>query len=152
MNTDNLKEKLIKCKNINFDDVDINDLEDITKINFSKKQNNQDKIIDFIKSSKNPYMFQCNGKKIQIAFANTGNHSYVKRELVKQHLEEKNLEKHEYTNLVNIIYQFAKSEDDEGELIIGNVMRRVLEAFSTFEYRKSIQDVSNDKSILNTIS
>lgn len=71
MNTDNLKEKLIKCKNINFDDVDINDLEDITKINFSKKQNNQDKIIDFIKSSKNPYMFQCNGKKIQIAFANT---------------------------------------------------------------------------------
>lgn len=87
----------------------------------------------------------------KIAFANTGNHSYVKRELVKQHLEEKNLEKHEYTNLVNIIYQFAKSEDDEGELIIGNVMRRVLEAFSTFEYRKSIQDVSNDKSILNTI-
>ena len=66
MNTDNLKEKLIKCKNINFDDVDINDLEDITKINFSKKQNNQDKIIDFIKSSKNPYMFQCNGKKIKI--------------------------------------------------------------------------------------
>ena len=65
MNTDNLKEKLIKCKNINFDDVDINDLEDITKINFSKKQNNQDKIIDFIKSSKNPYMFQCNGKMIE---------------------------------------------------------------------------------------
>ena len=30
-------------------------------------------------------------------------------------------------------------------------MRRVLEAFSTFEYRKSIHDVSNDKSILNTI-
>lgn len=89
----------------------------------------------------------------KIVFANTGKHSYAKRELVKQHLEEKNLEKHEYTNLVNIIYQFAKSEDedDEGELIIGNVMRRVLEAFSTFEYRKSIHDVSNDKSILNTI-
>ena len=32
MNTDYLKEKLIKCKNINFDDVDINDLEDITEI------------------------------------------------------------------------------------------------------------------------
>lgn len=72
MNTEELKEKLIKCKSISFDDVDINDLEDITKINFSKKQNSNDKIIDFIKNAKNPYMFKCNGKKVQIAFLNNG--------------------------------------------------------------------------------
>ena len=71
MNTDYLKEKLIKFKNITFDDVDINDLEDITEINFSKKQNSNEKLIDFIKTTKNPYMFKCNGKKIQIAFVNT---------------------------------------------------------------------------------
>ena len=47
--------------------------------------------------------------------------------------------------------EFAKSDDDEGELVIGNVMRKVLEAFSTFEYRKSIHDVSNDKSILDIL-
>ena len=31
----------------------------------------KEKIIDFIKSSKNPYMFKCNGKKVKIEFANT---------------------------------------------------------------------------------
>lgn len=87
----------------------------------------------------------------KITFANTGKHEHIKRELVKQQLIDKNLEKHEYTTLINMMYQFAKSDDDEGELIIGNVMRRVLEAFSTFEYRKSIQDVSNDKVILEII-
>lgn len=84
-------------------------------------------------------------------FVNTGKHAYVKRELVKQQLVDKNLEKHEYTTLVNMMYQFAKSDNDEGELVIGNVMRKVLEAFSTFEYRKSIHDVSNDKSILDIL-
>lgn len=87
----------------------------------------------------------------KITFANVGKHAYIKRELVKQKLVDKNLEKHEYTTLVNMMYQFAKSDDDEGELVIGNVMRKVLEAFSTFEYRKSIHDVSNDKSILDIL-
>ena len=87
----------------------------------------------------------------KITFINTGKHAYVKRELVKQQLVDKNLEKHEYATLVNVMYQFAKSDNDEGELVIGNVMRKVLEAFSTFEYRKSIHDVSNDKSILDIL-
>lgn len=70
MNVDELKEKLIESKKITFEDVNIEDLEDISNINFSKKQNSQEKILDFIKTSKNPYMFKCNGKKIKIEFAN----------------------------------------------------------------------------------
>ena len=68
MNKDYLKEKLIKCKGVSFDEVNIDELDDITKINFSKKSNSNEKIIDFIKSAKNPYMFKCNGRKI--AFSN----------------------------------------------------------------------------------
>ena len=37
MNIEELKEKLNKCKSLEFTDVDINDLEDINNINFSKK-------------------------------------------------------------------------------------------------------------------
>ncbi|NLC87278.1 MAG: hypothetical protein GX682_00625, partial [Clostridiaceae bacterium] len=61
MNIEELKEKLNKCKILEFTDVDINDLEDINNINFSKKQSSNEKILDFIKSSNNPYMFKCNG-------------------------------------------------------------------------------------------
>lgn len=71
MNTEELRQKLLRCRNISFDDVELEDLEDISKINFSKKTDSKEKIIDFIKSSKNPYMFKCNGKKVKIEFANT---------------------------------------------------------------------------------
>jgi len=66
-----LKEKLIRCRDISFEDVDLDDLEEISNINFSKKTDCREKIIDFIKSSKNPYMFKCNGKKIKIEYANS---------------------------------------------------------------------------------
>ena len=49
MNNDYLKEKLIKCKGVSFDEVNIDELDDITKINFSKKSKSSEKIIDFIK-------------------------------------------------------------------------------------------------------
>lgn len=71
MNTDELKQKLFRCRDISFNDVELDDLEDISQITFSKKTDSKEKIIDFIKSSKNPYMFKCNGKKVKIEFANT---------------------------------------------------------------------------------
>ena len=71
MNVNELKQKLIDSKKISFEDVELDDLEDISQINFSKKQDSKEKLIDFIKSAKNPYMFKCNGKKVKIEFANT---------------------------------------------------------------------------------
>lgn len=71
MDTNEMKIKLKKKYNLSFDDVDIEDLEDISKLKFSKKSDSNEKIIDFIKSSSNPYMFKCNNKKIKIEFSNT---------------------------------------------------------------------------------
>ena len=56
--------------------------------------------------------------------------------------------RHEYTELLERIYKYARNEAGEDELIIGNMMRQVVEAFSTFQYKKSIEDVSTDPQIL----
>ena len=69
MNVNDMKQKLKEKYDLSFDDVELDDLEEISKINFSKKTNSNEKIIDFIKSSSNPYMFKCNGKKIKIVFS-----------------------------------------------------------------------------------
>lgn len=59
----------------------------------------------------------------------------------------------EYTRLLNDIYHFAskKSDYDKYDLVIGNEMRRVLEAYSTFEYRSGIVGLSTDTSILKKL-
>lgn len=71
MNVDELKLKLKEKYKLTFDDVELKDLEEIAEINFSKKSDSNEKLLDFIKSSSNPYMFKCNGKKVKIEFSNT---------------------------------------------------------------------------------
>lgn len=71
MNVDELRLKLIEKQKLTFDDVELEDLEDITQIKISRKPTSNEKIIDYIKSSSNPYMFKCNGKKVKIEFSNT---------------------------------------------------------------------------------
>lgn len=71
MNVDELRLKLIEKQKLTFNDVNLDDLEEITQIKISRKPTSNEKIIDFIKSSSNPYMFKRNGKKIKIEFLNT---------------------------------------------------------------------------------
>lgn len=71
MNIDELREKLKRTAKLNFSDVSLDELVEISEINFSKKSNSNEKLLDFIKSSSNPYMFKCNGKKVKIEFSNT---------------------------------------------------------------------------------
>lgn len=62
------------------------------------------------------------------------------------------MHQNEYTELLNLIYNYAKGESScEMELVMGNIIRRVLEAFSTFEYKKGIVDISNDKDIIKKL-
>ncbi|OCN02140.1 hypothetical protein A7X67_12005 [Clostridium sp. W14A] len=60
----------------------------------------------------------------------------------------------EYTQLLQKIYQYAKSisVDPDSDLIIGNIMRRVLEAFASFSFKKGIEDVSTDERVLELLS
>lgn len=54
----------------------------------------------------------------------------------------------EYTEMMRIMYTYGKNRVADQEMVIGNIMRQVLEAFSTFEYKKGIEAVSTDEKIL----
>ena len=56
----------------------------------------------------------------------------------------------EYAQLMDDVFKFADG-DMSFESSIGNKMRRMVEAFSTFCYRKSIEDVAHDRSILSRL-
>lgn len=57
----------------------------------------------------------------------------------------------EYTELMIIVYNYALGNADDYEIVIGNIMRQMLEAFSTFTYKKGIEDISTDKNVLSCI-
>ena len=56
----------------------------------------------------------------------------------------------EYGALLTKVFQFANGENEDS-LTIGNEIRRVLEAFSTFSYQKSITEISHDPIVISAL-
>jgi hypothetical protein len=78
---------------------------------------------------------------------------YQLRELDKRRiLDFRRKKRNEYSQLLKTIYEYADEQSSDYELVIGNIMRRALEAFGTFEYRKGIDEISCDQSILSAIA
>ena len=48
-----------------------------------------------------------------------------------------------------MMYDYALDGNAEYSMIIGNVMRKVLEAFGTFTYKKGIDELSTNSDILD---
>lgn len=59
--------------------------------------------------------------------------------------------RNEYTTLLELVYDYANGGVADSEPYIGNIIRQVLEAFSTFEFKKGIEEVSIDDDILALI-
>lgn len=59
-------------------------------------------------------------------------------------------QRNEYTLMLGRIFEYAKTGVDDG-LVIGNIMRRVLEAFATFSYKAGIDNISSKDSILSIL-
>lgn len=60
----------------------------------------------------------------------------------------------QYSVNMNYIYEFANNNSNEvNQLsdVIGNIMRRILEGFSTFNFRVGIDEIRTDKAILENI-
>lgn len=57
----------------------------------------------------------------------------------------------EYRRLLNMIFQYATARTEDLELMIGNAMRRALEAFSTFIYGTGISEVSFDTKVIKSL-
>lgn len=65
-----LQEKLERCRKMEIDDVDINEIDDISEIKISRKKSSNEKILDFLIATKNPYIFKVNGRIVKIEFSN----------------------------------------------------------------------------------
>ena len=130
-------------------------------------------IVSFLRKEIKRIIFGNNGSKVLImthdlstmfdikkAYDEIGNAAKVKtgvdkatshmRELSNGELQEFRKNRSEYTHLIESVFRFANGDDSQG-IEVGNKMRRVLEAFSTFCYRKSIEDVSCDEKILESL-
>lgn len=78
----------------------------------------------------------------------------INAEFTLHHLKDKDVAKfeynrhNEYTALLRRVFEYAKNPSPDLEYVIGNVMRRVLEAFSSFSFKKGIEEVSLSDDIL----
>lgn len=71
-----------------------------------------------------------NGVKYSCAYI-----ELVDRQLIRFSFKNRN----EYTALLTIVYDFAINGTDEKVISIGNIMRRVVEAYSSFMYKKKFE-------------
>lgn len=65
--------------------------------------------------------------------------------------EYKNNEANEYSRLYNLIYDFAKGATGASSLPIGNLMRQLMEAFSTFQYKIGIVELSTKENVIELL-
>lgn len=77
--------------------------------------------------------------------------SYAPYELRECNILRFQNKRNEYTELLKLIYKYGNGGVDDQGAYIGNIMRQVMEAFATFEYKKGIDSVSTDDSILATM-
>lgn len=68
-NIEYLKNKLAKCQNVNIDEVDIEEVDDISNIQIDTNKSSQERILDFISKSKNPYLFRVGENLVKIEFS-----------------------------------------------------------------------------------
>ena len=76
---------------------------------------------------------------------------FIQRELKNQKLVNFGKNYSEYKTLLKKIYDYANNSISESENI-GNNMRKVLEAFGTFNYQCGIEDIVRDKTIVANLS
>lgn len=91
---------------------------------------------------------------LQKTFSDIGKVKVTMKELRKCKLNEFKYKTHnEYSKMLYEIYEFANEEENYEALenTIGNQMRKVLEAYSTFNYKKGIENISTTEEILSKI-
>lgn len=70
-NVKELEEKLDRCRNVNLEDVTLDDVDEISSIKIDKREPSNERILEFITKVKNPYIFKVNGKLVRIRFSDT---------------------------------------------------------------------------------
>ena len=63
--------KINECKNKSLDELNIDELDDISNIKIDKRKSSDERLLDFLSKTKNPYAFKINGKIVKIEFSET---------------------------------------------------------------------------------
>ena len=71
-NVKELEKKIKKCKKIEVNEVNINDVDDLSEVKISRNKFKEEKILEFISKTKNPYIFKVNGKLVKLEFTDNG--------------------------------------------------------------------------------
>lgn len=71
-NIKELEEKLKICKDIDLSEVNIDEVDDLNEIRISRRKSKEERIIDFICKTRNPYIFKVNGRLVKIEFTDNG--------------------------------------------------------------------------------
>lgn len=71
-NIKELEEKIKRCKYIKVNETNIDDVDELSRIKISRKRFKEEKILDFISKTKNPYIFKVNDKLVKIEFNENG--------------------------------------------------------------------------------
>lgn len=71
-NVEELEEKIKRCKYIKVNETNIDYVDELSGIKISRKSSKEEKILDFISKTKNPYIFKVNGKLVKLEFTDNG--------------------------------------------------------------------------------
>lgn len=71
-NIKELEEKLKRCKYIKVNETNIEYVDELSGIKISRKSSKEEKILDFISKTKNPYIFKVNGNLFKLEFTDNG--------------------------------------------------------------------------------
>ena len=65
-----LREKIDRCKNMKLSDVSLDDVDEIYSIKIDRRKSSNERILDFLRKTKNPYIFKVNNTLVRISFSN----------------------------------------------------------------------------------
>ncbi len=70
-NYEKIRNKLLKYEKVSLDEVNVNDVDELTKIRINKRKSSNERMLAFLNEVKNPYIFKVNGKLVRIRFSDT---------------------------------------------------------------------------------
>ena len=71
MRIEELENKIKKCRNMSLDEVSLEDVDEISSIKIVKRKSSNERILEFLKECKNPYIFKVNNNLVKISFSDT---------------------------------------------------------------------------------
>lgn len=67
-----LEEKINRCKNIKLENINPDDVDEISSIKIDRRKPSNERTLDFLTQVKNPYVFKVNGKLVRMCFSENG--------------------------------------------------------------------------------